>query len=198
MSITRFPRTPERVAPRTPTRPSGASITTGATGTQIFTRYALQSESDFAGTVDNSPYNGFNTGETIFNNRPHRLDDLNAFSPRLVSQSKLDFNPFQYRPAAFGDGRGAPVLPGQRRVRYIHWRLQCRDAGLRPHCSRKRQSRSAARKTLGRPIRISVSRRGKHEFRWGGSFTYLRDNRTFGLYEESEQVLGNKIGERNR
>ena len=37
--------------------------------------------------------------------------------------------------------------------------------------------------------------KGKHELRSGGTLTYLRDNRTFGAYEESEQVLGSKIGQ---
>jgi hypothetical protein len=36
--------------------------------------------------------------------------------------------------------------------------------------------------------------KGKHEIRWGGSETYIRDNRTFGAYEESDNILGNSIG----
>jgi hypothetical protein len=31
---------------------------------------------------------------------------------------------------------------------------------------------------------------GKHDFRFGGQFTYLQDNRTFGAYEEAVEALG--------
>ena len=36
--------------------------------------------------------------------------------------------------------------------------------------------------------------KGRHEIRFGGSFTYLRDNRSFGAYEVSENVLGSSLG----
>ena len=59
--------------------------------TQIYARYALYSESDFAGSVVNSPYDGFNTGQIFFNNSADG-SLTHAFSPTLVSQTKLDFN----------------------------------------------------------------------------------------------------------
>ena len=61
--------------------------------TQIYTRYALYSEGDLAGSVDNSPYQGFNTSQTIFDNSV-LVGITHSFSERFVSQTKLDFNRF--------------------------------------------------------------------------------------------------------
>src|SRR5262249_26514665 len=32
--------------------------------------------------------------------------------------------------------------------------------------------------------------RGKHQFRFGGQFVYIQDNRAFGAYEEAVEILG--------
>jgi len=34
---------------------------------------------------------------------------------------------------------------------------------------------------------------GRHQFRFGGSYNYLRDNRTFGAYETAGEYLGTSI-----
>ena len=61
--------------------------------TTIYIRYAVQSETDQAGSVANSPYAGYNIGNVSFNNSLI-VSMTHTFSPRFVSQSKLDFNRF--------------------------------------------------------------------------------------------------------
>ncbi len=61
--------------------------------TTIYARYALNSEVDQAGSVTNSPYTGYNIGDESFNNSLI-VSLTHVFSPRFVSQSKVDFNRF--------------------------------------------------------------------------------------------------------
>ena len=61
--------------------------------TQIYTRYALYSETILPGTISNSPYDGFNTGHTTFYNSLI-VSMTHTFTSTFVSQSKLDFNRF--------------------------------------------------------------------------------------------------------
>ena len=35
---------------------------------------------------------------------------------------------------------------------------------------------------------------GKHEFRFGGDIEYLRDNRSYGAYNEASEIFGNTVG----
>src|SRR5262249_56139039 len=59
--------------------------------TQIYGRYALESQNFFAGTVNYSPYSGFETGQTNYNNN-FLLSVTRTFTPNLVSQSKITYN----------------------------------------------------------------------------------------------------------
>jgi hypothetical protein len=160
--------------------------------TQIFTRYALQSENDFAGTVDNSPYNGFNTGETIFNNSLI-VSMTHTFSPRLVSQSKLDFNRFNTDQPLSATGVVPQYFLGSAESATSIGPYNVAMPGYGPTAPGSGIPFGGPQ-NFGEAYQDFSYTKGKHELRWGGSFTYLRDNRTFGLYEESEQVLGNKIG----
>src|SRR5262249_40096934 len=58
--------------------------------TQLYGRYALESSDQFAGTNSFSPFAGFDTGLTNFNNN-FLLNLPHTFSPKVVSQSKLVF-----------------------------------------------------------------------------------------------------------
>src|SRR5581483_6578096 len=59
--------------------------------TQLYGRYALESQDFLAGTNAFSPFQGFNTGADAFNNN-FLVSFTHAFSPRLVSQTKLVYN----------------------------------------------------------------------------------------------------------
>jgi outer membrane receptor protein involved in Fe transport len=160
--------------------------------TQIFTRYALQSEADFAGTIDNSPYNGFNTGQNIFNNSLI-VSMTHTFSPRFVSQSKVDFNRFNLDQPLSSTGVVPQYFLGSADVATAVGPYTVSMPGYGPTAPGSGIPFGGPQ-NFGEAYQDFNYTKGKHELRWGGSFTYLRDNRTFGLYEEGEQILGNKIG----
>ena len=54
---------------------------------------AVQRERFPAGTIEASPYSGFNTGQTVFNNSLV-VSMTHAFSASFVSETKVDFNRF--------------------------------------------------------------------------------------------------------
>ena len=76
--------------------------------TQMYWRYALQNESDFPGTISNSPYAGYDSPNTQVNNSI--LYTLtHSFTPSFLSQSKIDFNRFNNQ-QPFGTGAPGPTL----------------------------------------------------------------------------------------
>jgi outer membrane receptor protein involved in Fe transport len=160
--------------------------------TQIYSRYALYSENDFAGTISSSPYDGYNTGQTIFDNSLI-VSMTHTFTPNFISQSKLDFNRFNTdQPLAAGGvtpiyylgsandptnvGPYSVALPGYNPFD---------PAGAIPF---------GGPQNFGEAYQDMSWVKGRHEVRFGGTYEYFRDNRTFGAYEEGEQILGNTVG----
>lgn len=159
--------------------------------TQLYARYAIQSVNLFAGTVSNSPYQGYNTGETDFNNNV-LFSAIHSFSPVWVSQSKVVFNrlndqqPFSSTygavPTLYTTSGGAGDIAGYS-VIYPGYDPYTPGNGI----------------PFGGPqnfaqIYEDVSyNHGKHSIRFGGSFEYLRDNRTFGAYETAGEYLGTNV-----
>jgi hypothetical protein len=160
--------------------------------TQIYTRYALTSENDFAGTISNSPYGGYNTGQNIFNNSLV-VSMTHTFTPSFISQSKLDFNRFlTNQPLAAGGVTPIYYLGSDESASSLG-SYSIALPGYNPFSP-------AAAIPFGGPQNFGQAYqdmswiKGKHEVRFGGTIEYLRDNRTFGAYEEGEQILGNTNG----
>jgi len=155
--------------------------------TQMYGRYALESDNLMAGTVSSSPYTGFNTGAYDFDQNI-LFSVIHTFSPSWVSQSKAVFNRINGPVDPFGQYPAVPTL-------YV--------------------SSSGAGSVLGNSIifpgydpftpgagipfggpqnfaevyeDMSYSR-GRHSLRFGGSYEYIRDNRTFGAYETAGEYL---------
>ena len=158
--------------------------------TQIYARYALQSINYFKGVVSTSPYQGFNSGETDFNNNM-LVSVIHTFSPRLVSQSKAVFNrlnsaqPFAEQPAVptlYTTSSGAGSLLGQT-ILYPGYVPQFPGQGI-PFGGPQNFAQ------LYEDLSYNI---GSHSLRFGGSFEYLRDNRTFGAYETAGMYLGTGV-----
>jgi len=155
--------------------------------TTLYGRYARWSEFDFPGTVSSSPYAGYDTPYVFMGNNM-LLSVTHTFTPTLVSQSKLVFNrytdvePLGTQPASPSLYIGSlaetylldhPVaLPG-----YLPFSPGSGVPFGGP------QNFVEAYEDVSKVI-------GKHDFRFGGSYTYLRDNRTFGAYETPGAALG--------
>ena len=155
--------------------------------TQFYARYALQSLANPAGTISSSPYVGFDSANTNFNNNI-LLSMIHTFSPSLVSQSKAVFNrlnnqePFGAQPPVptlYVNPNGAASL-GTTNVLFPGYDPATPGSGI----------------PFGGPQNFvqlyeDLSwTHGKHEIRFGGSFDYQRDNRTFGAYETAGDYLG--------
>ena len=158
--------------------------------TQISFKYALQNDNEFVGTNASSSYAGYDTGFTNVNNHV-TLSMTHSFSPTLVSQTRLSFNR-QNQQQPLGTAPVGPTLymtsgaqtllgyditfPG-----YLPW-----NPGLAI--------------PFGGPQNFAVLAEdvskvlGKHNFRFGGQYEYMRDNRMFGAYETAVETLGTSKG----
>lgn len=149
--------------------------------TTLRLRYAVERSDELAGSVSVSPYQGFNTGENISNHNVN-LTLTNTFSPRVFSESRVVFNRlFDLQPLGEAPGTtpcwqydfNAATPTGDIITFPGYLPEQCAFAGI----------------PFGGPQNIyqffegvTVSR-GKHTIKGGAQYLHMRDNRTFGAYE---------------
>jgi hypothetical protein len=157
--------------------------------TQIYGRYALESQSFFQGSLNFSPYEGFDTGQTNFNNNI-LVSLTRTFSSNLVSQTKVTFNRLNnLQPLG-----AQPVSPtlyltgGTARIR-----------GQRVSLPGYSQFTPGNAIPFGGPQNIGQVAedlnltKGNHQFRFGGQYVYIRDNRAFGAYQNATEQLGTNL-----
>ncbi len=156
---------------------------------QLYFRYARYYQTITAGDVNASPYAGYNTGENDAKNA-YALSYTRILSPTVVSQTKISFNriskvqplvsaakPTLYTTVSATDSLGGAsiVYPGY--------------SGYQP---------GAALPSGGPQNYFQINEDitkvfGKHNLRFGGLFTYLQDNETFGAYENTVEALGTNV-----
>jgi len=151
--------------------------------TQAYVRYALYSETDLTGSESNSAYTGVNTPQLVFNNSL-LLAVTHSFSDHFVSQTKLDFNRFNLDDPISPEGI-APDYQIANQTQLGNYNIAM-PGGTTPF---------GGPQNFGQLYEDLSYTIGKHEIRWGGSQTYLRDNRTFGAYEDSTNVVGYTLGQ---
>lgn len=161
--------------------------------TQAYIRYALYSEFDLAGSISNSPYQGFNTPNINFDNSL-LVGITHTFSSRFVSQTKLDFNRFTNNEPLGTAGVVPSYYLGSLNVATALGNYNMAMPGYFPF-NPADGIPFGGPQNFGQLYEDLSFTAGKHELRWGGTQTYLRDNRTFGAYEEANNVLGTTIGQ---
>ena len=151
--------------------------------TQIYSRFANSKETDFNGSNSSSPYAGYNTG-SLQNNLSALISATHSFTPNFVTQSKLDFNRFnnqqplgtKFSPSLYYGGGSiggtGTALPGY---------LPYAPGSAIPFGGPQNFLQAYQDFTLIK---------GRHQIRFGGSYTNLHDNRTFGAYAESVETIG--------
>ena len=160
--------------------------------TQMFFRYALFSQNQFAGFLNNSPYVGYDTGQTFFNNN-FMYSVTHVWNPRLVTETKLLFNRLNntqplastqpIQPSLYFSSSAAVGING--------------DLISLPGYSQLTPGNSIP---FGGPQNVAeISQavswtKGKHDLRFGGEYVYTRDNRTFGAYENAVEALNGAGG----
>ncbi len=161
--------------------------------TQAYVRYALYSENDLAGSVVNSPYAGFNTGQVSFDNSL-LVGVTHSFSDHFISQTKLDFNRFNTDQPLSSAGVVPTYFLGSANVATQLGNYDVVMPGYGPTAPGNALPFGGPQ-NFGQLYEDLSFVFGTHEIRWGGSQTYIRDNRTFGAYEESDNILGKNIGQ---
>jgi outer membrane receptor protein involved in Fe transport len=155
------------------------------TSTQAYVRYAMQRIDFEPGTVTFSPYDGYDTGQTTRNHNV--LGSLtHVFSPTLTTQLKLVWNRlFTEQPI---NGDPSPTL-------YTNPTTPSRLQGYRIGFPGYNPFSPSTAIPFGGPQELLQFYpdfnwvKGRHDIRFGGSYTHIKDTRTFGAYENAVQAL---------
>lgn len=154
--------------------------------TQLYGRYALQKGNLLEGAVTNSPWAGYDSAQTQTNNS-FVLSLIHSFNPKLTSQSKIVFNRLNLvqplgknpvGPTLYMNGVSAPGIEG--RLIAMPGYSAFTPGNAIPF---------GGPQNFVQAYQDLSSAHGRHTFRFGGSYTYIRDNRTFGAYEEAVEAL---------
>ena len=153
--------------------------------TQIYGRYALESQKFLEGSNASSPYTGFNTGALAFNQNS-LLNFTHSFSSNFVSQTKLVFNRLNSL-QPLGDAPVQPTLYLRSAQTSLFGSLVALPGYL--------PFNPGSAIPFGGPQNVGQLYqdinyiRGNHQFRFGGTYVYMQDNRTFGAYQNAVQTL---------
>ena len=160
--------------------------------TQFYARYAKFHEEDAIGVVNNSPYSGpnafgFDSGQT-FDDHSALLSLVHTISPRLTEQTKFVFNRLSFLqplgknpvgPTLYWNKNFAPTFDGQ--LLGLPGYSEFTPGGAIPF---------GGPQNFYQTYQDFTYVHGKHDLRFGGSYLFFQDNRTFGAYEEAVESLG--------
>jgi carboxypeptidase family protein/TonB-dependent receptor-like protein len=159
--------------------------------TQVYGRYALQDNITLPGTGAHSPYEGFNTGTTAFNQN-FLVSLTHTLSPKLVSASKLAFNRVNTGNPLGDQPPGPTLYVNETFAVNVDQNTPVNVAfpGYLPY------NPGSAIPANGPSNQLQVYQdlnylTGHHQFRFGGQFFNIQQNRTFGAFLNSVQTLGN-------
>ena len=153
--------------------------------TQMYFRYAWQDIERQAGTISASPYGGYDTGEVVGNHNV--LGSLtHVFSPTFTAQSKVVWNRLEREQPLNGDPQ--PTL-------YMNPTGVVRLQGTRIGFPGYLPFNPGTAIPFGGPQSLlqlyqdQTWIKGKHDFRFGGSFVHMSDDRVFGAYANAVESL---------
>ncbi|HZU44972.1 MAG TPA: TonB-dependent receptor [Terriglobales bacterium] len=157
--------------------------------TQMFARYAVFHDNFFAGTNSSNAYAGYDTGIKDLNQNV-LFSVTHIWSPTVLTNTKLSFNRLNNQ-QPLGAGGALPnlyyTLGGQVNVgpdsqtTMLPGYLPTSTGNAIPFGGPQNVAQ------IGQDLSWT---HGKHQFKFGGSYIYERDNRVFGAYEEGENFLG--------
>src|SRR5215831_15657694 len=154
--------------------------------TQLYGRYALEKGNLFTGSVTNSPYAGYDSGQSTTNNS-FLLSLIHSFSSKLTSQSKIVFNRLNLLQPLGANPVGPTLYMNSTSAPKIEGNL-IGMPGYSPFTPGNAIPFGGPQNFVQAYQDLS-SIHGRHTFRFGGNYTYIRDNRSFGAYEEAVQSL---------
>src|SRR5262249_21695976 len=154
--------------------------------TQLYFRAAFEDGSQQSGSVNFSPYQGFNTGQEI-RNQNYLFNLTHTLSSNIVNQSKVVFNRLNLA-LPLGEQPVGPTL-------YINDTFTGRIAGFPVRFPGYSATTPGNAIPFGGPQNFlqlydDVNwTKGTHQLRFGGQYVHIRDNRTFGAYENAVEAL---------
>jgi hypothetical protein len=150
--------------------------------TQLSFRYAF-TDNKFPVGFNDSPYADFRT-PNFFTSANYTTTLTHAFSPRLISESRLTFSRTEPETP---NGKASPLIPC----------LQFTGRGNTPDgnsivfpgylptsCNVNSVRSGGPQNTISAGTGFTFAR-GNHTFKWGGYFSHLRDNHTFAAFENA-------------
>jgi hypothetical protein len=151
--------------------------------TLITGRYALENLRPFEGNYDVSPYAGFTIGTT---NRNHNfmINGTHNFTSNFVSQSKFAYNRLGEN-NSIGADPNTPTLSGNFGIAGLNVFFPG-FLSLYPGFG---LPTSGAQQLYQLNQDFSATA-GDHNFRFGGQYIYMRDEKTFPAYQNASQILG--------
>jgi hypothetical protein len=157
--------------------------------TQVYGRFAIEDQLFFDGSNAFSPFVGFNTGAEALNQN-YLINLTRTWSPTLVSQSKLVFNRLN---------NNQPLNPDQPPTPSFYFRgttlvrLQGNLVALPGYLP----FGPGTAIPFGGPQNFLQLyqdmnwTKGSHQLRFGGQYIHIRDNRTFGAYQNAVANFSN-------
>jgi outer membrane receptor protein involved in Fe transport len=158
--------------------------------TSLTFRYAAYNESDFAGTVNSSPYAGYSTGQTNFDQNIS-LTATHVFQPTLVDTFKLVYNRLNGPVQPLGTNPVGPTLFTSSTLPSV--------GGYPLIFPGYSETTPGNDIPFGGPQNLYqvyddiAWTKGAHQFKFGFQFIQLRDNRDFGAYENAVEYLGTNL-----
>lgn len=158
--------------------------------TQIYGRYGLQNNNFLEGSNASSPYSGYDTGSTQKN---HALmaSATHTFSPSLISQSKFSFNRFNNSQPLGASAETPTLYFGNNAVGRIAG-IAIAGPGYLPFSPGNGIPFGGPQNSYQLYEDMSLIK-GRHQFRFGGVYNRLEDNRVFGAYQNPTQSLGTNV-----
>jgi outer membrane receptor protein involved in Fe transport len=165
-----------------------------SSNTTLFGRYASYKELDFPGVVNSSPYDGYNTGQKNYDQNVE-ISLSHVFSPAWVNTAKAAFNRLNgpVQPLAT-----APISPT------LYTDISVDSVTLSGNSfplvfPGYNETAPGLGLPFGGPQNVyqfydDLSWTiGRHQFKFGGQYIHLRDNRVFGAYENPVELLGTDL-----
>lgn len=160
--------------------------------TQIYGRYALQDNITLEGTGANSPYQGFNTGTTAYNQN-FLVSLTRTLSPNLVSASKLAFNRVNTGNPLGEQPPGPTLYINETFAVNIDQNTPVNIAfpGYLPYNPGSAIPANGPTNQIQLYQDFNYQLGSSHQLRFGGQYFNIQQNRTFGAFLNSVQTLGN-------
>jgi len=156
--------------------------------TQLYVRHAIDDLDQFAGTNAFSPFAGFDTGLTNFNNN-FLVNLTHSWAQNFTTQSKLVFNRLNNDQPLNPDQPPTPTFFFRTNVVLSIDGTNVALPGYLPFSPGSAIPFGGPQNFLQFYQDANWSN-GNHQLRFGGLYIHIRDNRTFGAYQNAVEGFG--------